>query len=75
MIDPIVQEVRDARAAIAAEFNYDLGKYLAWIRQQTEARKAALGKPRANKTLETTGGAAKSSVTRRRRARPARVSA
>ena len=49
MIDPIVQEVRDARAAIAAEFSYDLPKYLAWIREQMEARKAAPGKPRANK--------------------------
>ena len=32
-------------------------------------------KPRQNKTLETTGGAAKSPVTRKRRVRPARVSA
>lgn len=75
MIDPIVQEVRDARAAIAAEFNYDLGKYLAWIREQTEARKKAMTKSRANKTLETTGGARKSPVVRKRRVRPARVSA
>ncbi len=75
MIDTIVQEVRDARAAIAAEFGYDLGKYLAWIREQTEARKAALRKPKANKTLETMAGASVSPVTRKRRVRPARVSA
>ena len=75
MIDPIVQEVRDARAAIAAEFGYDLGKYLAWIREKTEARKKSLSEPKANKTLETTGGAAKSPVTRKPRVRPARVSA
>ncbi len=31
--------------------------------------------PRQNKTLETTGGASKSPVNRKRRARPARVSA
>ncbi len=37
--DPIVQEVREARAAIAAEFGYDLSKYLAWIREQTKLRK------------------------------------
>jgi hypothetical protein len=34
--DPIVQEVRDARASIAAEFGCDLSKYLAWIREQTQ---------------------------------------
>ena len=75
MIDPIVQEVRDARAAIAAEFSYDLPKYLAWIREQMEARKAAPGKPRANKALKATGGAATSPVTQKRRVRPARASA
>jgi hypothetical protein len=39
--DPIVQEVSDARASIAAEFGYDLSKYLAWIREQTRLRKEA----------------------------------
>jgi hypothetical protein len=43
--DTIVQEARDARAAIAAEFGYDLSKYLAWIREQTQLRKEASGKP------------------------------
>jgi len=43
--DPIVQEVREARAAIAAEFGYDLSKYLAWIREQTQLRKEAHGNP------------------------------
>lgn len=75
MIDPIVQEVRDARATIAAEFNYDLGKYLTWIREQTEARKKSLLKLKANKTQETTSGARKPTVARKRRARSARVSA
>ena len=41
MTDYIVQEVRDARASIAAEFGYDLSKYLAWIREQTRQRKEA----------------------------------
>ena len=54
MNDPIVQEVRDARAAIAAEFNYDLPKYLAWIRRQTEARKLALGKTTPTATIAPT---------------------
>ncbi len=73
--DPIVQEVRDARAAIAAEFGYDLSKYLAWIREQTRLRKEAIGNSSPGKTLETTGGARKSPVTRKRRVRPARASA
>jgi hypothetical protein len=73
--DSIVQEVRDARASIAAEFGYDLSKYLVWIREQTRLRKEAKSITRQNKSLETTGGASKSSVIRKRRARPARVSA
>jgi hypothetical protein len=73
MIDPIVQEVRDARAAIAAEFDYDLGKYLTWIRQQTEARKMSLLNLKANKTQKTTSGAKKPPSTRKRQVRPARA--
>ncbi len=73
MTDSIVQEVRDARASIAAEFGYDLSKYLVWIREQTELRKDALDKPRQNKTLATTGGASPPPVTRKRRVRPAGV--
>ena len=46
--DPIVQEVRDARASIAAEFGYDLSKYLVWIREQTRIRKEAIGNTRQN---------------------------
>lgn len=75
MIDPIVQEVRAARAAIAAEFNYDLGKYLAWIRDQTEARKAALGKTQATPLPATKKRARKSPATRKRRVRSVRESA
>lgn len=73
--DPIVQEVRDARAAIAAEFGYDLSKYLAWIREQTRLRKEALRSSSPSKTLETTAGARKSPVTRKRRVRSSRASA
>ena len=73
--DSIVQEVRDARASIAAEFGYDLSKYLVWIREQTMLRKQAISNTRQNKTLETTGGAAKPPMARRRRVRPARASA
>jgi hypothetical protein len=75
MTDYIVQEVRDARASIAAEFGYDLSKYLVWIREQTKLRKESLGNSRQTKTLETIGGMTKSPVARNRRVRPARVSA
>ena len=73
--DSIVQEVRDARASIAAEFGYDLSKYLVWIREQTRLRKEALGNTRQKKTVETTGGAVKSPVARKRRGHPARGAA
>ena len=72
--DTIVQEVRDIRAAIAAEFGYDRTKLIAWAREQTKQRKA-LGNTSPNKTLETTGGVSVSPVTRKRRVRPASVSA
>ncbi len=75
MTDSIVQEVRDARASIAAEFGYDLSKYLVCIREQTKLRKEDLDNPRQKKTPETTGGAPSSPVTRKRRVRPGRVSA
>ena len=77
MIDTIVQEVREARAQIAAEFGYDRARFWAWARGQQEAeRKAKHQLPTSpNKTLETTGGASKPSVIRKRRVRPARVSA
>lgn len=73
--DSIVQEVRDARASIAAEFGYDLSKYLVWIREQTRLRRESLGSTRQNKTLETTDGAVKSPVARKLRGHPARGSA
>lgn len=65
--DSIVQEVRDARAAIAGKFGYDLPKYLAWAREQTRLRKEAVGNlgervkfPAATKRrARTPGGAGK----------------
>ncbi|HBJ84044.1 MAG TPA: hypothetical protein DDZ88_09290 [Verrucomicrobiales bacterium] len=73
MNDTIVQEVRDIRAAIAAEFGYDRTKLIAWAREQTKQRKA-LGDTRPNKKLETAGGAVVSPVARKRRARVVRAS-
>jgi hypothetical protein len=77
MKDPIVQEVRDARAAVAADFGFDLHKFFAWAKAHTAAeRKAKHWLPTSpNKTLETTGVASKSSVARKRRVRPTSVSA
>ena len=77
MKDHIVQEVRDARAAVAADFGFDLHKFFAWAKAHTAAeRKAKHWLPTGpNKALETTGGAPKSPVARKRRVRPARVSA
>ena len=72
--DSIVQEVRDARASISAEFGYDLSKYLVWIREQTKLRKEALSNSRNIKSRETTDVASKSPVAQKRRARSARVS-
>lgn len=65
--DAIVQEVRDARAAIAGKFGYDLPKYLAWAREQTRLRKESGGNlgegvkfPTAGRRrVRTPGGAGK----------------
>jgi hypothetical protein len=72
--DTIVQEVRDIRAAIAAEFGYDRTKFIAWAREQTKQRKA-LGNASLIKTLETTGGGSKPPAAKKRRTRTARISA
>lgn len=37
MKDTIVQEVREARAAVAADFDCDLGNFFAWARAHTTA--------------------------------------
>jgi hypothetical protein len=75
MKDLIVQEVRDARAAVSADFGFDLQKFFAWAKEHTAAeRKAKHRLPTIpSKTLETTGGASKSPVARKSRGRSARV--
>ncbi len=77
MKDPIVQKVREARAAVAADFGFDLHKFFAWAKTHTAAeRKAKQWLPTdPKKALETTGGAVKSPVARKRRGHPARGSA
>ena len=77
MKDHIVQEVRNARAAVSADFGFDLHKFFAWAKMHTDAeRKAKHWLPISpNKTLETTGGASTSPVARKRRVRPSGASA
>ena len=41
MDDPIVQEVRQARQAYAARFNYDLAAMVADLRRRTEEARRA----------------------------------
>ena len=48
MNHPIIQEIREARAALAAEHCYDLARINKWARQQTLARQAQ-GKKEAGK--------------------------
>ena len=50
--DSIVDEVRAARAAIAAEFRYDLPRYLAWAREQTRLRQEALAEQGGTRTTK-----------------------
>jgi len=76
MKDTIVQEVREARVAVAADFDFDLHKFFAWAKAHTTAeRKAKHWLPTSQKTLETTGATTKSPVARKRRGRPSGVSA
>lgn len=41
MKDTIVQEVRDARAAIAADFGDDLGNFFTWAKSHASAERKA----------------------------------
>ena len=41
MKDPIVQEVRDARADVAADFGFDLHKFFTWAKMHTAAEREA----------------------------------
>ena len=60
MNDTIVQEVRDIRAAIAAEFGYDRTRIIAWAREQTRQRKEAIRKSSPNAPHPGVAVAAKS---------------
>lgn len=77
MIDSIVQEVREARAQIAADFGHDRARFWAWARsQQAAERKAKHQLPTSpEQPLETTGGASVPPVIGKRRVRRVRVAA
>ena len=61
MNNPIIDEIREARAALAEEHGYDLVRLNAWAQTQTEARRRLTSHPMANKSLGPTAGAAGSS--------------
>jgi hypothetical protein len=71
MKDPIVQDVRDARAAVAADFGFDLHKFFAWAKTHTAAeRKAKHWLPTGpDKTLQSPRRVPKSPTARKPRVR------
>jgi hypothetical protein len=75
MKDPILQEVRDARAAVAADFDFDLHKFFAWAKTHAAIeQKVRHWLPTdPNPSSEATDVEAKSPAARKRRVRPAGV--
>lgn len=75
MKDTIVQVVREARAAVAADFDFDLHRFFAWAKVHAAAeRKAKHWLPTSpNKTLQRTGRSrSRRVVTRKSGPAPAR---
>ncbi|MCX6868425.1 MAG: hypothetical protein NTV46_19910 [Verrucomicrobia bacterium] len=75
MKNQIIDEVREARAALAAELGYDRQRIYEWARATHSAHMQAQRAPSPHKSPETAGGAEESPVTRKRRRRPSDVSA
>ena len=75
MKNEIIEEVREARAALAAEHGYDRQRIYEWARATTADHKKVPRTPSPDKAPEVTGGAAKPSVPRKRRVRPSGASA
>jgi hypothetical protein len=75
MKDPILQEVRDARAAVEADFDFDLHKFFAWAKTHAAAEQKAKHwlSTDPNPSSEATDAEAKSPAARKRRVRPAGV--
>ena len=75
MKDPIVQEVREARAAVAADFDFDLHKFFAWAKTHAAVEKKAkhwLPTGPIKQTVKATAKS-KSLAPRKRKVRPARA--
>ena len=75
MKNELIDEVRAARAALAAEHKYDRMKIYEWAKAAHAARQQALNPELPDQTPEATGGAVTPPVARKRRARPSGVSA
>ncbi len=76
MKDPIVLAVRDARAAVAADFDFDLHKFFAWAKAHTAAENQAKHwlPTGPNPPKVAAREVPKSTPCRKRRVHPARVS-
>lgn len=74
MKNEIIDEVRKARAALAAEHGFDRQRIFEWARAAHAARHEAHQPPNPN-ALATIGGAGELPVTRGRRVRPTGASA
>ena len=75
MKDPIVQEVREARAAVAADFDFDLHKFFAWAKAHTAVEKKSKHRLPTGPIKQTVKATAKSKspAPRKRTVRPARA--
>jgi hypothetical protein len=63
MNNPIIEEIREARAALAEEHGYDLVRLNEWAQRQTEARRQQATQPKPNQVLAPAAGAAVSPMT------------
>ena len=70
MKNEIIKEVREARAALAAEHGYDRQRIYEWARATTEAHQQARRGASPVKTPAATSGVAKSPAARTPRVRP-----
>jgi hypothetical protein len=54
MKNPIIEEVREAREALAAEHGYDRHRILEWAKKQHASRQKTVIQMSPNKTVEAT---------------------
>ncbi len=73
MKNEILEEVRAARAALAAEHGYDRQRIFEWARATTAAHQQARREASVNSAPETSGGVAKLPEVRKRGVRPAKA--